>query len=152
MTLEQLRRERTRAVAQTAAWLSKQVELGLAEVDLSLPQYRILTFLAEGSAISTALADRLAVRPPSVTALVDGLVGRGLIERHHAEDDRRHVSHVLTPDAKRLLAEADAAVYARLATIAHCLPEEGQAEEVLDGLCLWGPALSAHHAAKRAAP
>jgi hypothetical protein len=36
-----------RTLGRTAAWLSKQVEIGLAGVDLSLPQYRILGLLDE---------------------------------------------------------------------------------------------------------
>ena len=77
------------AIGRTAAWLAKQVELALVSADLSLPQYRILGLLTEGSAVSSSLAERLAVRPPSITAVVDGLVSRSLVERRHAEDDRR---------------------------------------------------------------
>ena len=82
MTLEELAHAKgLRSVGRTAAWLAKQVELSLAEVDLSLSQYRILGLLDEGSAVSSALAERLAVRPPSVTAVIDGLVTRGLVAR-----------------------------------------------------------------------
>jgi len=137
-------------VARTAAWLAKQVELGLADVDLSLPQYRILSFLAEGSAISKAMADRLAVRPPSVTAVVDGLVHRGFIERHPGDGDRRVVSHGLTDKGSRTLAEADRAVAARLVAIARCLPDPGRDEAALDGLVLWSEALVAYRDAKAA--
>lgn len=44
------------ALGRTAAWLSKQLERALAEVDLSLPQYRILGMLAEGASMPSALA------------------------------------------------------------------------------------------------
>src|ERR1035437_9408039 len=66
-------RER-KTIGRTAAWLAKQVEIGLGSVDLSLPQYRVLGLLDESPAFSSALAERLAVRPPSVTAIVDPLV------------------------------------------------------------------------------
>jgi long-chain acyl-CoA synthetase len=76
-----------RTLGRTAAWLAKQVEIGLSSAELSLPQYRVLGLLDESSAVSSDLAERLAVRPPSVTAIVDGLVARGLVERrprpHH---------------------------------------------------------------------
>jgi DNA-binding MarR family transcriptional regulator len=129
---------------RTAAWIAKQVELGLDEVGLSLPQYRILGLLDAGPTISSALADRLAVRPPSVTAVVDGLVVRGLVERHHSEDDRRRVSHVLTADGRRLLAAADEAVDGRLAKIAACLPTERLAKRAVDDVALWQQAMLAH--------
>src|SRR5579875_2609967 len=99
---------RHRVVGRTAAWLAKQVEIGLAEVDLSLPQYRVLGLLDESSAVSSDLADRLDVRPPTVTAVVDGLVTRGLVERRPVEGDRRRVAHALTDAGRRLLLAGDA--------------------------------------------
>ena len=133
-------------VGRTAAWLAKQVELGLDQVDLSLPQYRILWLLDAGPTISSALAERLAVRPPSVTAVVDGLVNRGLVERQHTEGDRRCVSHVLTPEGRLVLAAADQAVDGRLGDIADCLPTERLAQQAVDGVALWQQAMLAHRA------
>jgi DNA-binding MarR family transcriptional regulator len=124
--------------------MAKQVELGLDDVELSLPQYRILWLLDAGPTISSTLADHLAVRPPSVTAVVDGLVGRGLVERHHTEDDRRRVSHVLTAEGRRLLAAADEAVDGRLSDIADCLPSRRLARRALDDVALWQEAMLAH--------
>ncbi len=92
-------------VAVPPPGLARQVELALVEVDLSLPQYRILILLDEGKVAASALADRLAVSRPSVTAVVDGLVTRGLVERHHDPADRRRVGHDLTAEGRRLLEE-----------------------------------------------
>src|SRR5579871_3766444 len=124
MASADLHRPAVRHVGRTAAWIAKQVELGLEEVGLSLPQYRVLSLLDAGPTISSALADRLAVRPPSVTSVVDGLVGRGLVERTHREDDRRRVSHVLTTAGRAILESADEAVERRLVAITSCLPDE----------------------------
>lgn len=137
-------------LGRTAAWIAKQVELGLDEVGLSLPQYRILGLLDVGPTISSALADRLAVRPPSVTAVVDGLVGRGLVERHHSEGDRRQVSHVLTPSGRHLLTAADQAVERRLADIAGCLPTERLARRAFEDVALWQQAMLAYRDRKAA--
>ncbi len=90
---------------RTAARLARQVELALAEVDLSLPQYRILIHLDEGKVAASTLADKIAVSRPSVTAVVDGLVTRGLVERHHDPGDRRRVGHDLTAEGRQLLEE-----------------------------------------------
>ena len=128
---------------RVAAWLAKQVELALATVDLSLPQYRVLSLLDEGSAISSALAERLAVRPPSVTAVVDGLVARALVTRHQVDGDRRRISLVLTPAGRRLLAAADAATDDRLATLLDCLDDPGSRRRALADLDLWRQAMAA---------
>jgi len=137
-------------VGRAAAWLAKQVELALAEVGLSLPQYRVLGVLSEGSAMPSTMAERLAVRPPSVSAMVDGMVGRGLIERRHSDDDRRTVRHELTAEGLRLLAAADLAVEARLGAVAGCLPDQQDSERALEGLLLWQQATRAHHRARMA--
>jgi DNA-binding MarR family transcriptional regulator len=152
MTLEELEHAQgLRSVGRTAAWLAKQVEISLAEVDLSLSQYRMLGLLDEGSAVSSALAKRLAVRPPSVTAVIDGLVTRGLVARGHAEDDRRRVSHELTDLGKRLLAQADTAVNGRLELLASRLPGARARERAIEDLTLWQQAMTLHREALAAA-
>jgi long-chain acyl-CoA synthetase len=126
------------------AWLSKRVEVPLAQLDLTLPQYRVLGVLAEGSNAATALASRLAVRPPSVTALIDGLVARGLVDRKHEEGDRRRITLRLTDEGQRIVAEADRLVDAYLTSIADCLPDPDEVM-ALQALGLWGQALSNFH-------
>jgi long-chain acyl-CoA synthetase len=140
-----------RTLGRTAAWLARQVELGLASADLSLPQYRVLGFLDESSAVSSDLAERLAVRPPSVTAVVDGLVARGLVERRTVVADRRQVDHVLTETGRCALDTADAAVTARLRDIASCLGDEIETERAFDGLLAWRRAFHAYRLARRTA-
>ncbi len=148
MSVEQLGpTARTYNPGRTAAWLAKQVELGLATVDLSISQYRILSILAEGSAQSSALAERLAVRPPSVTAVIDGLVTRGLVERTHREDDRRRVSLELTTEGLRVLASADDAVNGRLEQISSSLGAKGSAR-ALSCLSRWHEAMVLYRAAR----
>ncbi|HZT67748.1 MAG TPA: MarR family transcriptional regulator [Acidimicrobiales bacterium] len=138
------------AAGRVAARLARQVEVGLATVDLSLSQYRLLMFLADGSAPASDLARGMAVTPPSVTAVADGLVARGLIERRHEAGDRRRVGHVLTAEGQRVLAAADTAVDGRLAEIAGFLANEAEAAEALGGLARWRQALDRYRAAKAA--
>ncbi|HEY1988740.1 MAG TPA: MarR family transcriptional regulator [Acidimicrobiales bacterium] len=139
-------------VGRTAAWMAKQVELGLGSVDLSVPQYRVLGLLDESSAFSSALAERLAVRPASITAIIDGLVARGLVERRPDELDRRRVDHALTESGMTVLTAADAAVTARLCDIAGCLDDPVETERALDGLATWRHAFIAYRAARRSGP
>jgi long-chain acyl-CoA synthetase len=132
---------------RVTAWLSKRVEFALAQMDLTLPQYRVLGILAEGSAAASGLAGRLAVRPSSVTAIIDGLAARGLVDRKHEEGDRRRIALRLTDEGARIVAEADLAVDEYLASIAACLPDDEE-RMVLHSLQLWGQALSNFHQAR----
>jgi DNA-binding MarR family transcriptional regulator len=125
---------------RVAAWLSKRVEVALAQVELTLPQYRVLGILAEGSAAASGLADRLAVRRPSITALVDGLVARGLVHRRQEDTDRRRVELRLTPEGVETLARADVAVDEYLIAIASHLPDKEEAM-ALRSLELWARAM-----------
>src|SRR5580698_2968604 len=128
---------------RTAARLARQVELALSEVDLSLPQYRILILLDEGKVAASALADKLAVSRPSVTAVVDGLVTRGLVERHHDPDDRRRVGHDITGGGRQLLKLGDEAVDRRLNEIASMIVTPGPGD-AFKGLDYWRVGLDAH--------
>jgi len=140
----------TTGAARAVARLAKQVEVAIGPLDLSLPQYRVLGLLDEHSAVSSDLAERLAVRPPTVTAVVDGLVARGLVERRTVVADRRLVDHVLTADGRTLLARADAAVQARLEEIAGCLGDLEDVNAAFSGLATWRRAFLAYRLAKKA--
>jgi long-chain acyl-CoA synthetase len=128
--------------ARAVARLAKQVEVALTPLDLSLPQYRVLALLGEGSTASSVLARRLAVSPPSVTAVVDGLVARGLVERRPDPEDRRRLTLLLTRSGAKLLAAADTAAEARLDEIAAYFDE---APTGLDG---WNVALDRNREAR----
>ena len=125
---------------RVAAWLSKRVEVALAQVELTLPQYRVMGILAEGTAAASGLADRLAVRRPSITALIDGLVARGLVDRRQEDADRRRVEVRLTPEGVSTLARADEAVDEYLVAIAGHLPDKEEAM-ALRSLELWARAM-----------
>lgn len=125
-------------------------ERSLAEVGLTLPQYRLLSLLSDGSLAATAVADHLAVSRPNVTALVDGLVERRLVERRTDTCDRRRVSHLLTTEGRATLAAADAAVERRFADIAAHLPAD-EAGQATTALGLWADALDAARDARVAA-
>jgi long-chain acyl-CoA synthetase len=136
---------------RTAARLAKQVELALANVDLSVSQYRLLVFLSDGPSQASALAERLIVSRPSVTALADGLVERGLVARSGAEGDRRQVMHVLTAEGLRVLSAADEAIEVRLTNLAQNVGEPEQ-RRAFRGLEAWEKAMNAARAKAVAAP
>ena len=128
--------------ARAVARLAKQVEIALVPLDLSLPQYRVLALLGEGSTASSVLARRLAVSPPTVTSVVDGLVGRDLVDREADPEDRRRLTLLLTREGTKLLAAADAAAEARLGEIS------GYFDEPPTGLDLWNLALDRNREAR----
>jgi long-chain acyl-CoA synthetase len=132
------------------ARLARQVELAVATVELTLSQYRVLGILGDGSEASSVLADKLAVSRPSITGVVDGLVGRGLVCRAPAGHDRRRIDIDLTPAGRELLAGADLEVERRLAEIAGRLPEPDAPAGAFATLVIWRDALDAHVSARRA--
>ena len=140
-----------RTKGRTAARLAKQVELALAAIDLSVSQYRLLLFLSDGPSQASALAERLIVSRPSVTALADGLVERGLVTRSNSEGDRRQVMHVLTGNGLQALAEADEAIEIRLTNLAQNIGEQDQ-RRAFRGLEAWEKAMNAARAKAVAAP
>jgi long-chain acyl-CoA synthetase len=135
----------TQSWGRVAARLAKVVERALTDLDLSLAQYRLLGNLSEGPSQASTLAERLIVSRPSITALADGLVDRGLVTRRGTDDDRRRVMHVLTDAGRTMLDEADAAIERRLETIAGELSEP-DGRRAFRGLDVWGRALDAYRA------
>lgn len=129
------------SIGWTAARLARHVEVALAAVDLSSAQYRMLVQLAQGADASSSLAKKLAVSAPSVTAVIDGLVQLGAVERTHSVEDRRRIPITLTPKGRELLASAEDAVRARLESIADELEERALVTEAIGALALWGEAL-----------
>jgi long-chain acyl-CoA synthetase len=134
------------APGRAAARLARQLDIALATLDMSLPQYRLLVYLTLGESKPSDLAPRLGVTRPSVTALVDGLVARGLVERRHDEDDRRGVRHRVTAAGRDALDAADGAVDARLQELASHL-SAADARRAMAGLALWNGAIAAAAAA-----
>ena len=97
-------------------------------VDLSMPQYRLLALVNDGGERASAIAGRLALSKPTITAAVDGLVDRGLVARGEVEGDRRAVNITITAAGRKALAAAEAAMDERLqAVLNHC--EDRQAVE-----------------------
>jgi DNA-binding MarR family transcriptional regulator len=140
--------ELPRHAGRVIARLARQVELAAATVDLTLSQYRALSLLGEGKEAASALADKLAVSRPSLTGVVDGLVARNLVERHHDDSDRRRIRLDLTEGGRLLLAAADNEIDRRLRDIAGYRPDRAWA--AFEGLTPWKQALDAYRTARRA--
>ena len=114
-----------RGTGRAVVWLARQVELVLAEQDLTLAQYRLLALLDDRPEAASALAEKLSVARPSVTTVVDGLVARGLVERVTDAHDRRRVNHTITPEGRALIEHADAVIEAGLHKVLEHLEPAG---------------------------
>jgi len=95
----------TRALALAA----RSLERAVGGSDLTLAQFRVLSLVAAGDERSSLLADRLAVAKPTITAVVDGLVERGLLMRAAVVGDRRSIRLSLTRDGSNALRTAERA-------------------------------------------
>jgi DNA-binding MarR family transcriptional regulator len=72
--------------------------------EVTLTQYRSLVVLASrGPQGVAALADAVAVTPPTASRLVDRLIRKGLVRRRTDRHDRRQVRVGLTESGRRLV-------------------------------------------------
>lgn len=137
-------------IGRTVARLGRHVEVALRKLDLTTAQYRALVQLDEGAEASSSLAAKLAVSRPSVTAVVEGLVQRGLVDRQQSAADRRWVSVQLTEAGRAVLAEADGIVIDRLVNLLSGLGAT-DAGIAVTGIVQWQVALDEHRARSQAA-
>jgi DNA-binding MarR family transcriptional regulator len=138
-------REAVRAVAR----LARVLERGMGE--LSLAHYRVLAAIADGDQRASRLAERLALGRPAISAAVESLANRGLLQRRTVEGDLRGTSLRLTAAGRRVLDEVEAAAAAELRSLTARTAEPDRALRTLAAL---GPALeeaaTERHAARRA--
>src|SRR3954469_15521071 len=99
-----------------------------------MPQYRLLALVDEGGERSSALAGRLALTKPTITAAVDGLVERGLVSRGDVAGGRRAVRIPITAAGRKALAAAEQAMEERLeGVLMHC-DDRRSVEQALEQL------------------
>jgi DNA-binding MarR family transcriptional regulator len=108
------------AAVRVLARLHRMLEA--TDSGLTLPQYRVLAAVAQGGVRSAHLAERLAVRRPTLTAIADGLVAAGYACRQSEAGDRRVVRLFATDAGRSILAAADAAYAARIGRLLDEIP------------------------------
>jgi DNA-binding MarR family transcriptional regulator len=127
---------------RAAARLAKVAGSALSEAELTLPQYRVLVFLAVRERPATHVAALLGVSASTMTSVVDGLVARGLVSRSADPSDRRRVLLALTDQGVATMQRGDQVVGAGLERLLQRLAPE-QAETALVGLELLNQAMEA---------
>lgn len=87
----------------------REIEAGLAPLNVSMAEYSVLALLGEAGPNGmrmSELAQKRLMSTGGFTRLADRLERRGLIERRRAADDGRGFTAVLTKDGKALVRKA----------------------------------------------
>jgi DNA-binding MarR family transcriptional regulator len=95
------RYERAVAAVRALARVSRVLEA--ASADVSLAHYRVLAAVASGEERASLVAARLALGKPAVSAAVESLCRRGLLERLDVVADGRAVALSLTAEGALVL-------------------------------------------------
>jgi DNA-binding MarR family transcriptional regulator len=115
---------------RTFACVSRVMEqIGRIE-GVSMPQYRLLLFLRHGPRRAGELAAKVAVKRPTLTAIVDGLVRENRLRRVADEHDGRGVRIELTEEGHVALRKIEA----ELSELIEQLCLLGDRETLLDSL------------------
>ncbi len=100
-------------VLRTSEMLYDRLNTALKKLDMSFTQYNVLRILrgAGASGVTCSqLAERMIVRDPDVTRLLDRLEKRGFVERRRGEQDRRVLIVTISAAGLEQLQAADAPV------------------------------------------
>lgn len=113
-------------------WLARVIERTPAP--LTTAQFRMMRRAAAGGERAARLAERLAVRKPTLTAIADGLVAAGMLIREADSTDRRGVRLQLTEEGRTALAETEEIYATRFAELLEDAPDRTTLLEELTGL------------------
>jgi DNA-binding MarR family transcriptional regulator len=106
--------DRARSVDAVRALARASRMLERASPELSLAHYRVLAAVASGDERASRVARRLAVGKPAISASVDALAARGLLERLGVAGDQRAAALRLTPAGEQTLARVETEMIRRI--------------------------------------
>lgn len=129
----------------TVVALGRAIEIEVNRTGLTASRFRALSLVGAGVTSSGVLARFLAVRPPTVTTVMNGLVDDGLVVRARGIEDRRRVDYRLTGEGRRALDTANKAADGVLGSLVADLPADDRTT-AQDGLDVWRRALDAKRA------
>ena len=120
--------EAVRALARASRFLER------ASGELSLAHYRVLAAIASGDERASRVARRLAIGKPTISASVEALSQRGLLERSHVAGDQRATSLRLTEAGTALLDRVEDEMTARIGRLCAHTPDGDRLLEALTWL------------------
>lgn len=102
---------------------------GHRDLGISVPQFRVLTFLERrpGGSLSDA-AEWVGLSLPAMSRLIEGLVERQLLTREDSADDRRRVSLRITDSGREVVRTAREGALAQLAEVLSALSARERAQ------------------------
>jgi DNA-binding MarR family transcriptional regulator len=115
---------------RSIACVSRAFEQVCRIAGLSLPQYRLLLFLRHGPKRAGELALQVAIKRPTLTALVDGLAKEGYLRRIADEEDGRGVRIEITHEGSKAFNAAES----QLGEVVIQLCDLGEYESLLGAL------------------
>lgn len=120
------------SAVEATLWLARVLER--TEAPLTTSQFRIMRRAAAGGERAARLAERLAVRKPTLTALADGLVAAGYLVRESDKADRRAVRLHLTAAGERALADTEQIYIGRFTELLDDAPDPVELRNLLADL------------------
>ena len=81
--------------------LMREVMRELSQNELTIPQFRILVYIARKPGLVSELAEFQGVSLPAMSKMIDMLVGRGLLEKSSQIHDKRCTPIHLTAEGRR---------------------------------------------------
>jgi DNA-binding MarR family transcriptional regulator len=110
--------------------ITREFERVCRDAGVSLPQYRLMLFLRHGPERAGELAAKVAIKRPTLTALVNGLEKEQMLRRVADRNDGRGVRIELTPAGLEALQETERC----LSYFMHRLSKRGDRESILDAM------------------
>lgn len=92
-----------------------------------MAQYRVLAAIDAGDQRATRIAERLALGKPAISATVEGLCNRGLLERAPVEADQRASSLRLTTKGAATLEAMERSMCAWMEEVCSLTGDSGRA-------------------------
>ena len=95
---------------KTSNWVEEQVKQALKEHDLTHSQLNVLYILKENDPNPVSNSDinqRILVKSPDLTRLLDRLVKKNLVDRQICPENRRKMNIKLTKHGKQVFKEAN---------------------------------------------
>jgi DNA-binding MarR family transcriptional regulator len=140
------------AILFAAHRIRTSADASLREYGLSLPAYKLMRALENSDQSMREVSEILHVSPRTVTDMIDGLEGRGLVARGPHPADRRITLLRLTPDGRRQLAAAAALAEQshRAAMSALSPPDQQTLRDLLDQVAPTGHGLPVDEGARKA--
>jgi DNA-binding MarR family transcriptional regulator len=130
-----------RALARASSVLER------SSTELSLAHYRVLSAVASGQERASQVAARLALGKPAVSAAVESLTKRGLLDRFEVDGDQRAFTLRLTAPGEELLSRVESEMRERIRDLCRRTPD---ADRMLEALVWLGHAVDERRAERRA--